>query len=75
MAVDAEIRRENFRTICRARGLTPSLAAERYGRRVSFWSDLLNGRKAFGEKLARAIEEQMGLAPLALDQAHGGGDG
>lgn len=69
MAVDAAIRRENLRTICRARGLTPSLAAAQYGRRVSFWSDLLIGRKAFGEKLARAIEEQLGLPPLSLDQA------
>lgn len=69
MAVDAAIRLENLRTIWRARGLSPTIAAERYGRRVSFWSDLLNGRKAFGEKLARSIEEQLGLTPLTLDQA------
>lgn len=54
MVVDSGIRLENFRTVWRAKGLTPSAANERYGRSVSFWSDLLNGRKSFGEKLARS---------------------
>jgi hypothetical protein len=32
-----------------------------------YWSELLKGRKAFGEKVARKIEVALGLAPGHLD--------
>jgi len=72
-AEDTLIRLERFKAVCKARGLeTPSDLEQTLGRRVSFWSDLLNGRKSFGEKLARKIEEQMGLPRNALDLVQAG---
>lgn len=38
------------------------------GKSQSATSDLLHGRKSFGEKMARSIEKNAGLNPLALDQ-------
>lgn len=70
MAEDAEIRRENFRRLWGAE-FSPVTASIRLWGSPSFWSDLFHGRKSFGEKLARRIEEQLGLPRLALDQPRG----
>lgn len=71
MAEDSKVRLENFRTEWKARELTPVEAKRLYGRSVSFWSDLLHGRKSFGEKLARSLEDQLGLPRMWLDKPRG----
>ena len=38
--------------------------------RISQWSDLLSGKKSFGDKLARRIEEKLGLVRGSLEE-HG----
>lgn len=59
---------ERFRAECDARGWSgPTDLKARLGRSASFWSDLLHGRKSFGEKLARDIEQKMGLPRNTLD--------
>lgn len=35
------------------------------------WSDLYHGRKSFGEKLARRIEDHLDLSRLSLDDPAG----
>lgn len=69
VAVDSEIRRENFKRWCHSLtpdGLfSPSAVAQRLGKTASQWSDLYYGRKSFGEKIARNIEEAAGL-PLLI---------
>ena len=70
MADDAEIRRENFRAYW-GDNWSPSLAVSRLWGTASQWSDLYHGRKSFGEKLARQIEEKLGLARLSLDDPSG----
>lgn len=75
MADEAVIRKRNLARYCREH--KPPLAAtdlaELLGSRVSLWSDLLAGRKpSFGEKLARRIEEGLGLPRGYLDQVHDG---
>ena len=70
MADDAAIRLKNFRALWASKW-SPTDAARQLGRRVSFWSDLYRGEKSFGEKLAREIEERMGLVRLSLDDPEG----
>lgn len=75
MADEAVIRKQNLVRYCREH--KPPLAAtdlaELLGSRVSLWADLLAGRKpSFGEKLARRIEEGLGLPRGYLDQVHDG---
>jgi hypothetical protein len=67
MADDAEIRRQNLRRLYPGDPFPATRAARELGRTPSFWSDLANGRKSFGEKLARSIEEAAGMPRLALD--------
>ena len=69
-AEDSLLRLERFVAVCRERGIdldSPSALHAAFGRRPSFWSDLLAGRKSFGEKLARALETQMNLPRGYLD--------
>lgn len=70
MADDAEIRRTNFRALW-AEPFSPSHAATALWGSAALWSDLYHGRKSFGEKLARRIEEKMGLVRLSLDDPSG----
>ena len=51
-----------------------SAFAEKTGRSKSLYSDILNGRKTIGERLARSIEEAAGLPPGYLDTADIGVD-
>src|SRR5690349_8373486 len=57
MAEDSEIRRTNFRKLW-AEPFSPSEAAAKLWGRSSLWSDLHHGRKSFGEKIARKIEDK-----------------
>ncbi len=68
MADEKLIRLANFRAFCRGRGLTPSRLAEDLGSRVSYWSDLLGGKKSFGEKIARRIEDHYQIGRGGLDE-------
>lgn len=69
MAEDAAIRLDNFRALFKP--WSPAAAVARLGGSASQWSDLYYGRKSFGEKLARNIEEKLGLARGSLDDAGG----
>jgi hypothetical protein len=74
MAEDADIRRENFRAWAdKASGgkFSPSSIVAILGRTPSLWSDLYHGRKPFGEKLARYIEDRAGLRRTSLDEVLG----
>lgn len=75
VAVDSEIRRENFRRWCHSLEPDGKFSATKVqqllGKSRSQWSDLYYGRKSFGEKLARNIEEAAGLPRLSLDQPEG----
>lgn len=67
-AEDTLVRLARFKAECAVRGWEgPSALVRELGRSVSFWSDLWAGRKSFGEKLARTLEDQMGLPRNALD--------
>lgn len=68
VAEDSQIRLTNLRLLLASRGLSVAGASRQFGRSVSFWSDMLNGRKSFGERLARRIEEQAQLPRGALDR-------
>jgi hypothetical protein len=70
MADDAIIRLENFRALW-TEPFSPTDAALRLWGGPSQWSDLYRGKKSFGEKLARRIEEKLGLARLSLDRPTG----
>lgn len=68
------VRRDRFQDYCRSKGWeltggrwnTTSIA-EAIGKPVSKASDLLNGHGAFGSKIARDIEDQLGLPGGYLD--------
>lgn len=70
-AEDAEIRRANFRALWPSDSFSPTEAVRKLGRTASLWSDLYHGRKSFGEKIARYIEERLGLVRLSLDDPEG----
>jgi len=65
----AHNRRERLRQLQIERGLRgPVELGKLIGRKVNQTSDLLIGRAAFGERLARSIEEHAGLPPGWLDE-------
>lgn len=64
MSDDASIRLEKLRAMF----ARPIDLRARTGRSASFCSDLLNGRKSFGEKLARDLEDELGLPRGWLDR-------
>lgn len=74
MSDEALIRKENLKRLCAARGLKPADLAKIEGLagRPSYWSDLLERGKSFGEKKARQIEDALGLARGTLDLPPGG---
>lgn len=73
MADEKLVRLHNLKAILRSRGLEDRSRArhlsERLGKNISYWSGLLAGDRAFGEKAARNIEEGLGLPRGALDGA------
>lgn len=64
MADDALIRLENLRQL----RLSASELSARVGGRYTYWRDLLGGKKSFGEKIARKIEDKLGLPRGSLDE-------
>ncbi len=67
MADDSLIRHENLLRL----GLTARELSERVGGRYTYWRDMLAGKKSFGEKIARKIEEKLGLVRMSLDLDEG----
>lgn len=63
MADDAEIRRRNLKLL----GMGPAELARRIENGKGYVSELLSGKKSFGEKKAREIEEKMGWPRGWLD--------
>lgn len=62
---DALIRLENLKAL----NLTAQQLSERVGGRVSYWSDLMRGKKSFGEKVARKIEDKLEMPRGYMDAA------
>lgn len=63
MSDDALIRLENLRAL----GLSPGELSMRVGGRYTYWRDMLAGNKAFGEKIARKIEEKLDRPRGSMD--------
>lgn len=63
MADDALIRIENLRRL----KLAPVELSARVGNRYTYWRDMLAGKKSFGEKIARKIEDALKLPRGWLD--------
>lgn len=61
---DTLIRLENLRAL----GHRPTELAARVGNSKQYWGDLLRGKKSFGERVARKLEEKLGLTRGYLDQ-------
>lgn len=70
MADDAAIRLANFRAYF-GDDFSPTTCAKLLWGTPSLWSNLYHGRKSFGEKIARRIEERLGLARMSLDDPDG----
>lgn len=68
---EAGIRRANLNRLLKARKLGPTALSRAYKGAPTppYWSDLRRGRKDFGEKAARDIEEGLGLPRGWLDHA------
>lgn len=68
---EASIRRENLRNL----GLTAQELSTRVGSGYSYWRGLMTDpKRTFGEKVARRIEEALGLPRGALDLVRADGD-
>ena len=67
-----QIRRENLAAYCaRECGSNQAELSRRMQRKPNQVSDMLAGRKAFGERVAREIEANLGLMPGDLDRVEG----
>lgn len=71
MSDDALIRLQNLRAL----GLSPTELSKDVGSSYQYWRDLLAGKKSFGEKAARNIEEKLQLSRghldmVVVDEAH-----
>ena len=78
MATDALVRLETLKEICKAKGWlkpdgepSPGALARAIGRKTNYCSDLLLGRRSFGEEIARHIEDALGLPRWHLDGGAG----
>lgn len=67
MSDDALIRLANLKAL----GYGPAELSQTMGSSYQYWHDLLAGRKSFGEKAARNIEDKLGLPRGCLDLAEG----
>lgn len=63
MVTEAPIRLRNLRSL----KLSAHELSDRVGGRYTYWRDMLNGTKSFGEKAARKIEDALGLSKGWLD--------
>jgi hypothetical protein len=79
MATESKTRLENLKKACRMMGMvksnspepSPTALGRAIDRNTNYCSDLLLGRRSFGEEIARHIEEKLGLSRWYLD---GGGN-
>lgn len=69
MSEDALIRLANLKAL----GHGPTALVQLAGNTYPYWRDLLAGKKSFGEKAARKIEEKLGLPRGCLDTPEGTG--
>lgn len=69
MSDDALIRLANLKAI----GYSPTELSRVMGTSYQYWRDMLAGRKSFGEKTARNIEDKFNLPRGCLDLAEGCG--
>ena len=67
MSDDALIRLENLRAL----GRSPTELSTAMGTSYQYWRDMLGGRKSFGEKIARDLEDKLGLPRGCLDLTEG----
>lgn len=70
MSDERLIRIENLRRVCAERNLGAKELASSYYGRYTYWRDLLEGGKSFGEKAARKVEAALGLPDKWLDTPH-----
>jgi len=70
MSDNALIRLQNLHAL----GLGPTELVQQVGSTYPYWRDLLAGKKSFGEKIARRIEEALKLNRGYLDEAHATAD-
>jgi len=63
MSDDALIRLARLKKL----GYSPAELALELGTTAQYWRDLLAGKKSFGEKIARRVEEKLGLQRYYLD--------
>lgn len=63
-----DTRSSNLRRLLDTRQWQLADLVKQCGRSVSFWSDRVGGRRFIGEKVARSIEESLGLPNGWLDQ-------
>lgn len=68
MSDEKLIRHTNLKRIAASRGLTAKDLATQVGGHESLWYGLLQGVRPFGEKIARRIEEKLGLSRYELDE-------
>jgi len=68
------IRLENLLSYARKKGWRDKVLAEKIGRSPQQISDMKNGRRGFGEDIARDIEQKLGLPRYWLDVPHDGDD-
>lgn len=68
---ETRLRKEALKHACRVRNLDAAALARLIGFSYSYAAALLNvnSEKAFGEKIARRIEDGLGLLPKSLDEA------
>jgi len=67
MSDDALIRLENLKAL----GISATELSSTVGSSYQYWRDLLAGKKSFGEKVARKIEEGLLLQRGCLDEPEG----
>lgn len=68
----ALVRLAALRQICASHSWTPADLHREIGTGTSsYWSELLRGKKSFGEKAARRIEQALNLPAGCLDEDNG----
>jgi hypothetical protein len=69
MNPETNLRLENLRAWCKRHGdVGPADLALKLDKKVQYVSDLLRGKKSFGEKAARHIEAKLGMGRGDLDK-------
>lgn len=61
-------RKKAFKQVAESRNLTAQKLATQVGGAVSYWYGMLAGKRPFGERTARNIEDKLGLQRYSLDE-------